>query len=60
MLTYGSVFGGEDKSKRVDIQDPNKKSAARFFRKEKKKTKDQLVEEKLKQLEQLENTLSNK
>lgn len=60
VLTYGNVFGGEDKSKRVDVQDPNKKSAARFFRKPKPKTKDQVREERLEELRQLENTLSNK
>ena len=58
--TYGKVFGDDPKNKTVNASDPNKKSAARFFRKPKQKTKDQVREERLEELRQLENTLSNK
>ena len=36
-LTYGKVFGEDSKDKKVKIKDPNRKSAARFFVREKKK-----------------------
>jgi hypothetical protein len=52
--------GDDPKNKKVNASDPNKKSAARFFRKPKQKTKDQVREERLEELRQLENTLSNK
>jgi hypothetical protein len=56
-LTYGKLFGGESKNKKVDVEDPNRKSLARFFKKPKAKTKDQLRTEKLKELDMLENML---
>ena len=59
-LTYGKVFGDDPKNKTVRKSDPNKKSAARFFRKPKPKTKDQVREERLEELRQLENKFSNK
>ena len=59
-LTYGKVFGDDPKNKRVRKSDPNKKSASRFFRKPKPKTKDQVREERLEELRQLENKFSNK
>ena len=58
--TYGKVFGNDPKNKRVNESDPNVKSAARFFRKPKPKTKDQVREERLEELRQLENKFSNK
>ena len=58
--TYGKVFGNDPKNKRVNESDPNAKSAARFFRKPKPKTKDQVREERLEELRQLENKFSNK
>jgi len=58
--TYGKVFGDDPKNKTVNVSDPNKKSAARFFKKPKPKTKDQVREERLEELRHLENTLSNK
>ncbi len=59
-VTYGKVFGNDPKNKRVNESDPNVKSAARFFRKPKPKTKDQVREERLEELRQLENKFSNK
>ena len=59
-LTYGKVFGDDPKNKTVRKSDPNKKSASRFFRKPKPKTKDQVREERLEELRQLENKFSNK
>lgn len=59
-LTYGKVFGDDPKNKMVRKSDPNKKSASRFFRKPKPKTKDQVREERLEELRQLENKFSNK
>jgi hypothetical protein len=58
--TYGKVFGNDPKNRRVNESDPNVKSAARFFRKPKPKTKDQVREERLEELRQLENKFSNK
>lgn len=58
--TYGKLFGDDPKNKKVNASDPNKKSAARFFKKPKPKTKDQVREERLEELRHLENTLSNK
>tara|TARA_R110002020_G_scaffold171088_2_gene361060 strand:- start:4389 stop:4745 length:357 start_codon:yes stop_codon:yes gene_type:complete len=52
--------GDDSKNRKVNTFDPNKKSAARFFRKPKPKTKDQVREERLEELRHLENTLSNK
>jgi len=56
-LTYGKLFGGESKNKKVDVEDPNRKSAARFLKKPKAKTKEQLRTEKLEELDRLENML---
>jgi len=60
VLTYGKVFGDDPKNKRIQVLNPNQKSAGRFFRKPKSKTKDQILEEKLRKLEEMENRLSNK
>jgi hypothetical protein len=57
VLTYGKLFGGESKSKKVDVEDPNRKSIARFLKKPKQKTKEQLRMEKLEELDRLEKTL---
>lgn len=56
-MTYGKLFGGESKSKKVDVEDPNRKSIARFLKKPKQKTKEQLRMEKLEELDRLEKTL---
>tara|TARA_S200002703_G_scaffold12468_2_gene11081 strand:+ start:5294 stop:7144 length:1851 start_codon:yes stop_codon:yes gene_type:complete len=56
-MTYGKVFGNDPKNKRVNESDPNVKSAARFFKKPKQKTKEQLRMEKLEELDRLENML---
>lgn len=56
-MTYGKVFGNDPKNKRVNESDPNVKSAARFFKKPKQKTKEQLRMEKLEELDRLEKTL---
>ena len=56
-LTYGKLFGRESKNKKVDVEDPNRKSAARFLKKPKAKTKEQLRTEKLEELDRLENML---
>ena len=45
------------KSKKVDVEDPNRKSIARFLKKPKQKTKEQLRMEKLEDLDRLEKTL---
>lgn len=56
-MTYGKLFGGDSKSKKVDVEDPNRKSIARFLKKPKQKTKEQLRTEKLEELDRLEKTL---
>ena len=55
-----SLFGDDPKNKRIQVLNPNQKSAGRFFRKTKPKTNDQILEEKLRKLEEMENRLSDK